>query len=101
MINYEYREKLNSLNKVKLISDDELMLKETTILNIVKEFLVPLNTDKDEFLNKQYFWRIENDFKKNSISVDNDGNVVLINSDHKIFMINENNEWNSVIASLK
>ena len=89
------------MNKVKLISDDELMLKETTILNIVKEFLVPLNTDKDEFLNKQYFWRIENDFKKNSISVDNDGNVVLINSDHKIFMINENNEWNSVIASLK
>ena len=89
------------MKKVKLISDYELMLKETITLEIVKQFLVPLNTDKDEFSNKQYFWRIDNDFKKNSISIDNTGNVVIINSDHKIFMINEKNEWNSVIANLK
>ena len=89
------------MNKVKLTFDDELMLKKTITLDIVKEFLVPLNTDKDEFSNKQYFWRINNDFKKNSMSVDNDGNVVLINADQKIFMLNENNEWNSVIANLK
>ena len=88
------------MNKVKLISDDELMLKETITLEIVKQFLVPSNTE-DDFSNKQYFWRIDNDFKKNSMSVDNNGNVVIINSDQKIFMINENNEWNSVITNLK
>ena len=88
------------MNKVKLISDDELMLKETITLEIVKQFLVPSNTE-DEYSNKQYFWRIDNDFKKNSMSVDNNGNVVIINSDQKIFMINENNEWNSAITNLK
>ena len=88
------------MNKVKLISGDELMLKETITLEIVKQFLVPSNTE-DEYSNKQYFWRIDNDFKKNSMSVDNNGNVVIINSDQKIFMINENNEWNSAITNLK